>query len=503
MGDQLNSGHSWFKTVDPHVTYLMMEIREETDYTRHHIQKIIAFFLAMRQFAQELMEQGHRLIYFEIDDPENEQTVQGNLMKILHREPYDQFEYLLPDEYRVDQKLQKLARNLDVPSRTADTEHFLTTRSEVSDFFRGKKQMLMETFYRHMRRKHDILMNGQSPLGGQWNYDADNQKKIPAKQVPMEPLLFTRNVRSVLDQVYRAGVKTIGSVNENEFIWPISRGESMDLLNYFLENALRHFGRYQDAMTPESWSIYHSRLSFALNVKLLHPMEVIHAAVNHWHQHQKTISLAQVEGFVRQILGWREFMRGVYWANMPAYESLNFFNHKKNLPEWYWTGETRLHCLSHAIRQSLQYAYAHHIQRLMVTGNFALLAGIDPDQLDEWYLGIYIDAIQWAEITNTRGMSQFADGGMVATKPYVSSANYIDKMGHYCQSCHYDPKKKTGRGACPFNSLYWHFHDRHKKKLEKNPRIGMTYRTWDRMDKDKKDALIQQAEHYLSHINSL
>jgi deoxyribodipyrimidine photolyase-related protein len=257
-------------------------------------------------------------------------------------------------------------------------------------------------------------------------------------------------------------------------------------------------------MTSDSWSLFHSRLSFALNTKMLHPMEVIRAAIEQSKKKSgQAVGIEQLEGFVRQILGWREYMRGIYWAHMPGYETLNYFDHKAALPDYYWNADTRMNCVRAAIAQSLKHAYAHHIQRLMVTGNFALLAGVDPDEVDAWYLGIYIDAVQWVEIINTRGMSQFADGGIVATKPYISSANYIRKMSDYCNGCNYEHGKNTGERACPFNSLYWDFLNRNRRKLEKNPRIAMMYRTWDRMKNDARKELLKQAKQYKAALNSL
>jgi deoxyribodipyrimidine photolyase-related protein len=256
-------------------------------------------------------------------------------------------------------------------------------------------------------------------------------------------------------------------------------------------------------MAVEYWSIYHSRLSFAMNSKLLSPLEVVEKAVKKWKDNQEQISISQIEGFVRQIIGWREYMRGIYWMKMPEFGTMNFFENERKLPEWYWTGKTKMNCLKHSISQSLDNAYAHHIQRLMITGNFALIAGISPDEVDAWYLGIYIDAIEWVEITNTRGMSQFADGGIVGTKPYAASANYINKMSNYCSDCFYDKKEKVGEKACPFNSLYWHFHVRNRDKLEKNPRIGMVYRMLDKMSDGDRSRMLEQAEINLERINEL
>jgi deoxyribodipyrimidine photolyase-related protein len=507
LGDQLNHTHSWYQQNDEDVTYILMEMRQETDYVAHHIQKVIAFFVAMRALADYLREQGHRVLYYTLDDPNNKQSLTDNLSRLIQEEAFDHFEYQLPDEWRLDQQLKAFCADLHelgVSSQYYDTEHFLSSRTELEEHFKGKKTYVLESFYRMMRRKHAVLMDGNEPLTGQWNYDADNRKSLPKKHQWPAPLLLEKDVSDIVAIIEKVGVKTIGRLTDpKRFGWATTRKESLEVLDYFVTNLLVHFGDYQDAMTPEGWALYHSRLSFVMNAKLLHPLEVINAVVGHWQENQDTIGFSQVEGFVRQIIGWREYMRGVYWAKMPEYATLNKLDHTRALPSWYWTGETKMHCLSHAIGQSLDHAYAHHIQRLMVTGNFALLAGIHPDELDAWYLGIYIDAIEWVEITNTRGMSQFADGGIVGTKPYVSSANYIDKMSHYCGSCHYDKKKKTGEKACPFNSLYWQFYDRHRTTLEKNPRVGMVYPTWKRMKEEDQKALITQANHYLETINEL
>jgi deoxyribodipyrimidine photolyase-related protein len=296
----------------------------------------------------------------------------------------------------------------------------------------------------------------------------------------------------------RMKVETIGNVDPKHFPWPKNREESLALMHYFNEHLLPFFGTYQDAMTDRSWSLFHSRLSFSMNVKMLHPREVIDSAIAAWKNDPERIFISQIEGYIRQILGWREYMRGIYWEYMPSYAKLNIFNHNRQLPDWFWTGKTDMHCLSIAINQSLDHAYAHHIQRLMITGNYALLAGIHPDLIDEWYLGIYMDAIEWVEMPNTRGMSQFADGGIVGTKPYVSSAAYINSMSDHCKNCRFDPKKKIGEDACPFNSLYWHFYHRNRPLLGGNNRIGMMYAVWDKMD--NKEAILKQAEE---HLNSL
>ncbi|MCH7402590.1 cryptochrome/photolyase family protein [Belliella kenyensis] len=505
LGDQLNSNHSWFSEIDKNATYLIMEMMQEAEYTNHHIQKVVGFFLAMRNFAESIERQGHKVIYFSLDDQDNSQKLEENILKLIDRHGFDRFEYQLPDEYRLDQLLLELTKKLESKKsfsvRVVDTEHFLTERGFLKDFFKGKKTYLMETFYRSMRSKHDVLMDGKEPLTGKWNYDHENRNKLKDPLLLVKPKTFSKDVNTVVNMIRSKGVKTIGEIDEKNFDWPISREESMEALKYFCEKLLFRFGEYQDAMYDGDSFLFHSRLSFAMNVKMISPLEVVEYVEKYWLRHQDAIDVAQVEGFIRQIIGWREYMRGVYWAEMPGFAKLNFFDHKRKLPQFFWTGKTKMNCLKHAIEGSLKSAYAHHIQRLMVTGNFMLLAGIDPDEVDQWYLGIYIDAIEWVEITNTRGMSQFADGGIVGTKPYVSSANYIDKMSNYCESCFYKKNQKIGDRACPFNSLYWHFYARNEEKLSKNPRIGMAYRTLAKM-KDA-EAILKQAEDYLNQIEKL
>ena len=503
LGDQLNSHHSWFKTVDDSVTYVMMEIRTETDYATHHIQKVVGFFSAMQEFATELQLQKHQVIYLHLNDANNLQSFEKNIPFLIEKEAFTHFEYQFPDEYRLDEQLKQLCQSFSITSSVCDSEHFMSSRDELGDFFKGKKTFLMESFYHMMRKKHHILMEGDKPLTGKWNYDGENRKKLPKDHKPTSPLVFNNNVSKIVSEIQKTDIKTIGNIDAENFVWPVNRKQSLALLDFFVTECLALFGSYQDAMTPNEWSLYHARLSFSMNVKLISPLEVINRAILEWENNPEKIAYHQLEGFVRQIIGWREYMRGIYWNKMPEYATMNYFNHENQLPEWFWTGKTKMNCLKDAINQSLNYAYAHHIQRLMVTGNFALLAGIHPDEVDAWYLGIYIDAIEWVEITNTRGMSQFADGGIVGTKPYVSSAAYIDKMSHYCGSCFYKKAVKTGDKACPFNSLYWNFYDKNEDKLGKNPRIGMMYNVWRKMKPDDKVALLEQADYYLKNINNL
>ena len=504
LGDQLNINHSWFQTVDESVTYVLMEIRSETEYAQHHIQKVIGFFAAMQNFANELKQMNHNVIYYYLNDEDNLQSFDKNCTALIAKYQFTNFEYQLPDEYRLDEHLKQFTSKLNISFNVFDSEHFYSTRNELKDLFEGKKMYLMETFYRYMRKKHDVLIvDGDKPLNGKWNFDEDNRQKLPKHHQPIAPLVFTNNVRKIEEEIKIANIKTIGTVDSQNFIWPINRLQSLLLLDFFTENCLPLFGTFQDAMSPNEWSIYHSRLSFSMNIKLLSPKEVVDKAIQVYLNNPSKMEFHQLEGFVRQIIGWREYMRGIYWLKMPEYATLNYFENNEPLPTWFWTGKTKMNCLKNAIHQSLDFAYAHHIQRLMITGNFALLAGVHPNEVDAWYLGIYIDAIEWVEITNTRGMSQFADGGIVGTKPYVSSATYINKMSSYCTGCYYDKSKKIGDKACPFNSLYWNFYDKHEAKLAKNPRIGMMYNVWRKMQPTAKAELLEQADFYLKNINDL
>lgn len=503
MGDQLNSTHSWFLQKDPETVYVMMEMMQEQNYVKHHIQKILAFFEAMRNFAHQLEKAGHEVIYLKLDDPENEQTLTGNLQKTIDKRSIERFEYLLPDEYRLDQQLKTFCKGLSIPTKAYDTEHFFTTREEVGDFFAGKKQLIMESFYRHMRQKYDLLMNGKEPVGGLWNFDVDNRNRYDNKVPLPEPLVFEHDLSEIRAMIDKMKVQRFGNVADNKVDLPLSRNEALKLTDYFCQHLLPHFGTYEDAMLQHHASLFHSRLSFALNVKLISPKEVISQTIMAWQHRQNEISLPQIEGFVRQILGWREYMRGLYWNKMPDFAEKNFFSHHAKLPAWFWSGETKMNCLKHSIGQSLDLGWAHHIQRLMVIGNFAMLSGSDPDEVDAWYLGVYVDAMQWVQLPNTRGMSQFADGGMVGTKPYAASAAYINKMSDYCGSCFYDPKKKYGEKACPYNSFYWDFFSRNEHLLSGNQRLKMVYGNLHRLKPDDLEKILEQAAVYKSEVDEL
>lgn len=500
LGDQLNLQHSWFKEVDSSEVFVLMEMRQETDYAPHHIQKVVAFFGAMRNFSELLKQAGHQVHYLALDDKANRQQLEANLNFLIEKFNADGFAYMEPDEYRLDQQLKEYVLGLNIPSEVVETEHFMTSRSELTEFFEGKKQLILEFFYRRMRKKFDLLMQLDQPEGGQWNFDKNNRKKWKGTPSIPEPFYPKANdLEALKEMIENAGVKTIGSFDKNQFLYPLSRTQALEQLDYFCRYLLVHFGDYQDALHTDEVNLFHSRISFALNAKIIRPLEVVQTVIAYYREHSDDIELSQVEGFVRQIIGWREYMRGIYWKEMPAYASMNALENTNPLPEFYWTGKTKMNCLHQSISNSLENAYAHHIQRLMITGNFALLAQIHPDKVDEWYLGIYADAIQWVQITNTRGMSQWADGGIVATKPYVSAAAYIHKMSNYCDSCQYDKKKRVGEDACPFNSLYWNFLDDKKQFFAKNNRMAMMLRLLEKIPAEDLVQIKLRAAQILKH----
>ncbi|WP_396586858.1 cryptochrome/photolyase family protein [Bermanella sp. R86510] len=507
LGDQLNARHSWFAEPSDDTVFIIAELQQETQYVKHHIQKLCGFFLAMENFAHALREAGHNVVHLTLDESQAFSSLPHLIEHYCTQYNAKTFHYQRPDEHRLLIQLRDFAiEGVDVC--LWDTEHFLLPFEEIAKQFKANKAHRMEAFYRRMRKRFNILMVGDEPKGGKWNYDAENRQSLNEQELASipEPLTFKHDVSAILERLEKHDVPYFGELgNPQAFIWPVTRKQGRELLSYFCEYLLPNFGQFQDAMTsqsPHQWSLYHSRISFALNTKMLNPLEVINTALSAY-EDNIDINLAQIEGFIRQILGWREFVRAMYWANMPEYQDSNYLQAERPLPEYFWSGKTHMKCMQACLGQSLEYAYAHHIQRLMVIGNFSLLAGLDPKYVDEWYLGVYIDAIEWVEMPNTRGMSQFADGGLVASKPYVASANYIKKMSDYCDACRYKATQKTGQNACPFNSLYWHFLHRHQDLFKRNPRMALTYKNWQKQSEQNKQLILQQAQHYLDNIESL
>jgi len=502
LGDQLNCQHSWFRHTRPDVVFVLMEVRQETDYVLHHAQKIIAIFAAMRDLARQLRAAGHRVHYLHIDDGDNRQSLPANLDYLIAHYSASALHWQAPDEYRLDQQLSAYAAQLAIPAQMDDTEHFYTSRTDAARHFDGRARWLMESFYRQMRSRHDVLMTaGGQPLGEQWNFDHDNRESWPG--LPWEPSDQRphHNHSTLWQSIQDAGVASFGQAQADDFRWPLNRSEALAQLDEFIRMALPHFGRFQDAMSSKAWRLFHSLLSFAMNSKMLDPRTVVAQVEAAYHAGR--VPLASAEGYIRQILGWREYVRGVYWHRMPGYEQLNAFGHQAPLPHWFWSGDTRMRCLAAAVGHSLEHAHSHHINRLMVIGNFGLLAGLSPQSLHTWYLGVYIDAFEWVELPNTLGMSQFADGGLLATKPYVASAAYIDRMSDYCKGCHYQKKQRIGERACPYNALYWDFFQRNAATLSKNQRLGMVFQQLRKMDRNALAELQEQAARTRATLENL
>ncbi len=502
LGDQLDPGHAWYATVHPAVVHVMMEIRQETDYVLHHAQKILAIFAAMRDFARQLRAAGHRVRYVALDDASNRQSLPGNLQALMHHYGADRLEWQSPDEWRVDAQLRAWAADQPFATAWVDTDHFYTTRGEVAAHFGAGQPWVMESFYRAMRVRHGVLLDGNGkPEGGRWNFDAENRKPWPGTPPAPRDARPHHDHSALWAMVQQAGADSFGDPQAQDVRWPVNRAEALACLDRFVTDVLPAFGDFEDAMSMHSRRLFHSQLSFALNVKMLSPREVVGRVEAAYRA--GTAPLAATEGFIRQVLGWREYVRGVYWANMPGYEQRNALGHTLPLPRWFWDADTRMRCLREAIGQSLQDAWAHHILRLMVIGNFALLAGLDPAAVHRWYLGVYVDAIEWVELPNTLGLSQFADGGLLATKPYVSAAAYIDRMSDYCTGCPYDRKQKTGARACPYNALYWDFFARHAGRLQDNPRLAPVYRQLARMDATALEAVRDHAATLRQGLDAL
>jgi deoxyribodipyrimidine photolyase-related protein len=496
LGDQLSTQMSALRDADPaRDIVLMCEVAEETDYAGHHKQKIALIFSAMRHFARALREAGWRVEYVALDDAGNGGSFTSVLARAVERHKPRRVVATEAGEWRVEQMMLGWEKALGVPVVILPDDRFLCSRAEFAAWAAGRKQLTMEYFYREMRRKTGLLMNGDEPEGGQWNFDKENRKPAKADMfMPRLPRFEPDGVtRAVIDMVGTRFQKNFGDLDA--FGWPVTQAQAEEALDAFIDKALPSFGDHQDAMLEGEDFLYHSLLSPAINLGLLDPLAVCRRAERAYLE--GAAPLNAVEGFIRQIIGWREYVRGVYWLKMPGYRDMNALDARRPLPWFYWSGETDMNCIAHVVGQTKRLAYAHHIQRLMVTGTFALLAGIRPQEVHEWYLAVYADAYEWVELPNTLGMSQFADGGILGSKPYAASGAYINRMSDYCGGCRYKVAKKTGADACPFNALYWDFLARNEKTLRGNHRLAQVYRNWDRMDAEHRQELRASAAAFL------
>ncbi len=497
LGDQLTPGVAALRAADKaRDTVIMAEVAAEAGYADHHPQKIALIFTAMRKFAGSLKAEGWRVAYTRLDDPENAGSIPGELLRRAAETGATEVIATGPGEWRLIAALEAAPLRMTV----LPDDRFLCSVAEFAAWAEGRKQLRMEFFYRDMRRKTGLMMEGDQPAGGQWNYDHDNRKPAKLDLFRPQPPRFAPDAvtEEVLALVEARFSSNFGRLRP--FHWATDRAGALQALGHFITHSLPTFGDEQDAMLADDPTLSHALLSAYMNLGLLLPLEVCEAAEAAWKAGQVPINSA--EGFIRQILGWREYMRGIYFLEGPDYTARNALGHDRKVPALYWGAPTRMNCLAHAVGQSRDLAYAHHIQRLMVTGNFALIAGLDPYVIHQWYLGVYIDAYEWVEAPNTIGMSQFADGGVVGSKPYVSSGAYIDRMSDYCGGCAYSVKKKSGEGACPFNLLYWHFLMRHRDRFAKNPRMGNMYRTWDRMAEGHRATVLAEAEAFLARMDA-
>ena len=496
LGDQLSLEISSLKKIRKNEDkILMMEVSNEIEYANHHKKKLVLIFSAMRHFANELKKNKFDVTYVEFD--KSKENFTKELEKQCKKFNPESIKITHPSEYRVLDEVKKWKKVLNIPVTILEDSRFFCKIDEFSDWVSSKKELKMELFYQKMRKKYKILIDDEGkPIGGKWNYDVKNRKRLPKNhsKIPTplicKPDKITKRVISQLEKKY---TKHFGDLEP--FWFATTKKDAIKSLEDFIKNRLEFFGPYEDAMKENEKFLYHSVLSVYLNIGLLNPREVIQKVLQ-----SKELPIESIEGFVRQIVGWREYVRGIYWHYMPKYSQTNFFNAKNKLPDFYWTGKTKMNCMKSCIDQTKQEAYAHHIQRLMITGNFALIAGIDPKQVCNWYLSVYADAFEWVELPNTHGMILYADGGILGSKPYAASGNYINKMSDYCKNCEYDVKIKNGKNACPFNYLYWNFFLNNQEKLKKNPRLWTAFSNIKNMSEERKKQIKEDSKKFIKII---
>ncbi|AWN46944.1 cryptochrome/photolyase family protein [Methylobacterium terrae] len=501
LGDQLHPRLASLTDLDPAAdTVLMVEVAEEATYVRHHKQKLVLVFSAMRHFAADLRARGVAVDYVALEDPGNTGSFTTELERAVARRRPGRIVVTEAGEWRVEAMMRDWEQRFGIPVEIRDDTRFLCPRPVFARWAEGREALRMETFYRAMRRRTGFLMEGREPVGGRWNFDHDNRRRLPAGHAVPDRLRFPPDAvtQGVMDLVARRFPDHFGDLDA--FAWPVSRADALAALSHFLDACLPEFGDYQDAMRAGTPFLYHGLIAPALNLGLLDAEEVCRAAEDRWRE--GSAPLNAVEGFIRQILGWREYVRGLYWARMPDYSETNALDATRPLPWFYWSGETRMACLAECVRDTKTYAHAHHIQRLMVLGNFALIAGLAPAEVEEWFLVVYADAYEWVELPNVHGMALWADGGLLGSKPYAASGAYIDRMSDYCGTCAYDVRKKAGPKACPFNYLYWNFLIANEDRLAGNPRMAMPYRTLARMSAARRDEIAADAARFLDALSA-
>ena len=477
---------------------LMMELRGKATVVKYHKQKLTLIWSAMRHFAEELRKAGWSVDYVELTDPDNTQTFAGEVERALGRHDVETLRIVEPAEYAGRQNVRGWQERFDVSVEILPDDRFLCTIEEFCDWAEDRGTLRMENFYRDMRRRTGLLMDGEEPAGGQWNYDKQNREppKDGMNPPPVPKFEPDEITRAVMDMVAENFADHFGALEP--FCWPVTADQAGEALDAFIDERLPDFGTWQDAMVHGEDDLFHSMLSTSINLGLLDPVECCERAEKAYHAGDAPLNA--VEGFIRQLIGWREYIRGMYWLQMPHLRRANALNAQRGLPEFYWTGETDMRCLADCVRSTRDNAHAHHIQRLMVLGNFALLAGVKPQEVEDWFLVVYADAYEWVELPNVAAMALWADEGKLASKPYAASGNYINRMSDYCGECAYSVSKKTGEGACPFNALYWHFLDSNREKLTDNHRLQRPYSTWDRMDEARRKEYRESAAAFLDTL---
>lgn len=492
LGDQLSRDISSLREIDKEQdTILMAEVIEEASYVHHHTHKLVLIFSAMRYFARELSSLGYHVIYTRLNEKDNSGSISGEIKRHFN---HDHIILTEPGEYRLKKEISQIS----LPITILEDDRFICSHQKFQKWAEGKKELTMEFFYREMRKETNLLMSEGKPVQGRWNFDKENRKSLKKNIDIPSPKKFSPDhiTLEVIDMVEKKFPHNMG--NPNTFNYAVTSKEATEVLEFFCHRQLVFFGDYQDAMKSDEPYLFHSILSAYINIGLLDPLKVCQRVEKEFYE--KRIPINCAEGFIRQIIGWREFIRGIYWLSGEKYTELNDLKANHTLPSFYWSGQTKMNCLKQVINMTIKYGYSHHIQRLMVTGNYALLAGLDPFQVHEWYLAVYIDAFEWVEAPNTVGMALHADGGIVGTKPYIASGAYINRMSDFCKSCVYDVKKKTGKDACPFNYLYWDFLIRHEKKFSTNQRMRIAYTNLNRLSNEQKKEIQQNAQKHLQEI---
>lgn len=500
FGDQLSHSISSLSNINKQDDIVLIcEVGDEATYVKHHPKKIAFFFASMRHFAQELMAQNINVRYIKFDDIENSGSFAGEISRAIKELSPHEVIFTEPGEYRVLEIMRGL-KNL-CKFRMKEDNRFLATKSFFENWAKDKKQYRMEYFYREMRKKYKILLaENEKPLGGKWNFDKENRSP------PIEGLKSPKRISHKKSEITLEVIDLVKSKFSNNFgdlepfHFAVNRKEALKELDQFIDEILPNFGTYQDAMVKDEAFLYHSLISSYLNIGLLLPLEICQKAEESYRQGKSPLNA--VEGFIRQILGWREFIRGMYWKFMPDYSEMNYLNAKRPLPSFYWGADTNMFCVKEALSHTQKFAYSHHIQRLMVTGNFALIAGLDIKEVTDWYLAVYSDAIEWVELPNTLGMALFADGGLVASKPYAASGKYINRMSDYCKNCFYNPNEMLGEKACPFNALYWDFMARNEDKFRNNQRMPFVFSNWDKFGNDYQEAIKDRAKSIFEKMDN-